>query len=60
MKGIGTINNAKQPSNVEAHLAFKASYICVANSGKAAPKTLRTTVLAAKADAATNRYASIM
>ena len=59
-KGMGTIRSAKQPSSVEAHLAFKASYICVANNGKAAPNELRTTVFEASADAATKRYASMM
>lgn len=53
--GIGTINKANRPSSVDAHRGFKALYICVAKRGNAAPAALRTTVLAASAEAATNR-----
>ena len=56
-KGMGTIRSAKQPSSVEAHLAFKASYICVANNGKPAAKLLRSALFAAIALAAMGRYA---
>jgi hypothetical protein len=34
MNGIGTMARAKKPSNDEAHLGFKALYICVANNCK--------------------------
>ena len=51
--GIGIITKAIQPMRVEAHLGLRASYICVANKGNAAPKMLRKIVFAAKAEAAT-------
>jgi len=52
---MGIINKAMQPSNVDAHLGFNVSYICLANNGNAAPNKLRTTVLPAKAEAAKKR-----
>jgi len=58
--GIGIIARATKPRSDDAHRGPRASYICVAKSGKAAPARLRTTVLAASAEAATNRYESII
>ena len=42
--GIGIITSAMHPRRVDAHRGFSFSYICVANSGKPAPKRERTTV----------------
>jgi len=74
MIGIGIMTAATIPRTVDAHRGFKESNICRAKSykvdeykpgkvwnihtGKAAPKMLRDTVLAANADAAAKRYAS--
>ena len=58
--GMGTMTSAMKPMRVEAHRGFSASYICVAKRGNAAPNAERATVFAARADAATKRYASIM
>ena len=53
--GRGIMRSATQPSSVPAHRGFSDSNICVAKSGKAAPARLRTTVDAARAEAATAR-----
>jgi len=58
-KGMGTQRRAKRPKIVDAHRGVRAMYILLANSGKPAPKILRITVLAARADAATDTYVSI-
>lgn len=54
------MTTATNPTSVDAHRGSKASYICVVNNGKTAPKILRATVFAARADAATNKYESII
>ena len=54
------MSNAMNPSKVDAHRGFSLSYICVANSGNAAPARLRQTVLDARAEAATTVYESII
>lgn len=53
--GIGTMANAMNPRRDDAHGVPNRSYICLANSGNAAPTRLRQTVLAARAEAATKR-----
>jgi len=60
MKGIGIIGNIKNPTKELAQWTFSLFTICVANRGNPAPNALLMIVLAARADAAANRYASIM
>lgn len=57
--GIGIMINATKPNRDEAHLGPSPSYMYVANSGNPAPARLRKTVVAASAEAATNKYESI-
>lgn len=58
-KGIGIMTSATQPISVDAQRASSASYNCVAKSGNTAPNMLRTTVVAASAEAAMKRYVSM-
>ena len=46
MKGIGTIRSAIHANRVFAHLKVRRSYICVVNSGKAAPAKFPEMLLA--------------
>lgn len=57
--GMGTMARATNPRREDAQRGPRATYIFRANSGKPAPKILRTTVLAESADAAFWRYESM-
>jgi hypothetical protein len=50
--GIGTMINARHPSNVPAHCTPRLLNICFENNGNAAPTADRMIVLAANTDAA--------
>jgi hypothetical protein len=54
------MRRARKPRRDDAHCVPSFSYIWVANKGNAAPKVDRTTVVAARAEAAAQRYTSMM
>jgi len=60
MNGRGIKTTEMQPKRVPAHLAPRASNMRLAKRGKAAPARLRQMVFAARAEAATARYESMM
>lgn len=53
--GMGIMMIAKNPRRVEAQRGSSLLYICVANSGKDAPKSERMIVFAERAEAASIR-----
>jgi hypothetical protein len=52
IKGIGRQARARKAGTELAHWVPSLSYICLVNSGNAAPKSDRSTVFAAKTEAA--------